>query len=90
MRRKALKAAFPLYVNDPVQAFLMTLMINARHLFYSISMLDKYKGTGWKKFFLIFGADHFIIPAMIVILLVLTALRGQLEREDTGQGFLTT
>lgn len=40
---------------DPVQALLMTLMINARHLFYGISMLDKYRGTGWKKFYLIFG-----------------------------------
>ena len=40
---------------DLLQAFLMTLMINARHLFYGISMLDKYKGTGWKKFYLIFG-----------------------------------
>ena len=30
-------------------------MVNARHLFYGISMLDKYRGTGWKKFFLIFG-----------------------------------
>lgn len=39
----------------PLQAFAMTLMINARHLFYGISMLDKYKGTGWKKFYLIFG-----------------------------------
>jgi len=38
-----------------LQAFLMTLMINARHLFYGISMLDKYKGTGWKKLYLIFG-----------------------------------
>ena len=34
---------------------LMTLMVNARHLFYGISMLDKYKNTGWKKFYLIFG-----------------------------------
>ena len=34
---------------------LMTLMVNARHLFYGISMLEKYKGLGWKKFFLIFG-----------------------------------
>lgn len=33
----------------------MTLMINARHLFYGISMLDRCKGTGWKKFYLIFG-----------------------------------
>ncbi|MBO5094781.1 MAG: azaleucine resistance protein AzlC [Lachnospiraceae bacterium] len=40
---------------NPVQAFTMTLMINARHLFYGISMLDKFKGTGWKKFYLIFG-----------------------------------
>lgn len=39
----------------PLQAFLMTLMISARHLFYGISMLDKYKGTGWKKAYLIFG-----------------------------------
>ena len=40
---------------DPVQAFIMTLTINARHLFYGISMLDKYRGTGWKKFYLIYG-----------------------------------
>lgn len=40
---------------NPLQALIMTLMINARHLFYGISMLDKYKGTGWKKFYLIFG-----------------------------------
>lgn len=31
---------------NPLQALAMTLMINARHLFYGISMLDKYKGTG--------------------------------------------
>lgn len=40
---------------NPVQAFLMTLMINARHLFYGISMLDKFLGTGLKKLYLIFG-----------------------------------
>lgn len=40
---------------NPLQALALTLMINARHLFYGISMLDKYKGTGWKKFYLIFG-----------------------------------
>lgn len=40
---------------DPLQALAMTLMINARHLFYGISMLDKYRGTGWKKWYLIFG-----------------------------------
>lgn len=40
---------------NPIQALAMALMINARHLFYGIAMLDKYKGTGWKKFYLIFG-----------------------------------
>lgn len=40
---------------NPLQAFAATLMINARHLFYGISMLDKYKGTGIKKIYLIYG-----------------------------------
>ncbi len=40
---------------DLVQAFLMTILINARHLFYGIAMLDKYKGMGLKKLYLIFG-----------------------------------
>ena len=39
----------------PVQVFLMAVMIQARHLFYGISMLDKYKGTGWKKPYLIYA-----------------------------------
>lgn len=39
----------------PMQTLIMTLMIQARHLFYGISMLDKFKGMGWKKFYLIFG-----------------------------------
>ncbi len=40
---------------DPLLAFFTILMINARHLFYGVSMLEKYKGTGWKKPYLIFG-----------------------------------
>ena len=40
---------------SPVQTLLMILMVNARHLFYGLSMLDRYRGLGWKKFFLIFG-----------------------------------
>lgn len=40
---------------EPFHAFLLTLMVNARHLFYGISMLDKYGAVkGWKKYFLIF------------------------------------
>ena len=33
-------------VFDPVQAFLLSLMVNARHLFYGVSMLRKYAGLG--------------------------------------------
>lgn len=40
---------------DPIQAFLMTLMVNARHIFYGISMLEKYKDIGLKKLYMIFA-----------------------------------
>lgn len=39
----------------PVQTLMLALMIQARHLFYGISMLDRFKGLGWKKAYLIFG-----------------------------------
>ncbi len=39
----------------PFQTLLATLMIQARHLFYGIAMLDKFKGLGWKRFYLIYG-----------------------------------
>lgn len=34
---------------------LTTLMVNARHLFYGISMIEKYKGAGKRKPYLIFA-----------------------------------
>lgn len=40
---------------NPLGAFVMAVMVNARHLFYGISMLGKYKGTGKIKPYLIFG-----------------------------------
>jgi 4-azaleucine resistance transporter AzlC len=42
-------------VFDPFNAFLLALAINARHLFYGISMLEKLSGTGKIKPYLIFG-----------------------------------
>lgn len=39
----------------PLATFLLALMIQARHLFYGLSMLDKYKGLGRKRWYLIFG-----------------------------------
>lgn len=40
---------------NPLYALLLTLMINARHLFYGIAMLEKYMDAGSLKLFLIFG-----------------------------------
>ena len=40
---------------DPFQALLMSVMVNARHAFYGLSMLEKYRGTGWARPFLIFS-----------------------------------
>lgn len=39
----------------PVSALLVALAVQARHLFYGLAMLDRYKGTGWMKPYLIFG-----------------------------------
>lgn len=38
-----------------ITAAMTTLLVNARHLFYGISMVDAYKGTGKKKPYLIFA-----------------------------------
>ena len=38
----------------PFSAFFMSLLVNARHVFYGLSMLDAYHGAGAKKFPLIY------------------------------------
>jgi 4-azaleucine resistance transporter AzlC len=48
-------AHFLLVSFNPINALFLTLMVNARHLFYGISMLDKYKDIGKKKFYMIYG-----------------------------------
>lgn len=49
-------AAIPLFVSafNPLQAFILALMLNARHLFYGVSLLKKYNGIGKIKPMLIF------------------------------------
>lgn len=42
-------------VFDPVQAFLLSLLVNARYLFYGLSLLDKYQGMGRLRPFLIYS-----------------------------------
>ena len=39
----------------PVETLLMALLIQARHLFYGLAMLEKYRGYGWKTPILIYG-----------------------------------
>lgn len=39
----------------PLSAFLMALMIQARHLFYGLTMLERYKGYGWRSVYMIFA-----------------------------------
>ena len=39
----------------PLSVFIMIFVINARHLFYGLSMLEKFAGLGWKRLYLIFG-----------------------------------
>ena len=39
---------------DPLQAFLLAIMVNARHIFYGLSMLGKYKGLGAARILLIY------------------------------------
>lgn len=55
-------------VFNPIQAFLLSLMVNARHLFYGISMLEKYKGLGKVRGFLIYTLcdETFSISSSVV------------------------
>lgn len=40
---------------SPLSAFLMALMIQARHLFYGLAMLERYKGYGLRSFYMIYA-----------------------------------
>lgn len=40
---------------NPIGAFMLTIMVNARHIFYGITMLRPYSRMDWKKYYTIFG-----------------------------------
>ncbi len=40
---------------NPLQALMVSVMIQARHLFYGIAMLDRYRDVGKKKPYMVFG-----------------------------------
>jgi 4-azaleucine resistance transporter AzlC len=64
-------AAIALLVStfNPLSTFLVSLLINIRHLFYGMSILDKYAKSGKKRSFLIFGLtdETFSINAAIIL-----------------------
>ncbi len=39
---------------DPIQAFVLSLMVNARHLFYALALLPKYRRLGKLRYFMIY------------------------------------
>ncbi len=53
-------AAIPLLLStfNPLLAFLVALLVNIRHLFYGISMLDRFKGLKGKTFLIFAMADE--------------------------------
>ncbi len=40
---------------DPLNSFIITFVLCARHIFYGLSMLEKFRGLGPKKIYMIFG-----------------------------------
>ncbi|WP_114416281.1 AzlC family ABC transporter permease [Marinospirillum perlucidum] len=38
-----------------IEVFIAMLVLNARHVFYGLSLLDAFAGAGWRKPYLIFG-----------------------------------
>ena len=38
-----------------IEAFLATLAINARHVFYGLTLINRYSFSGWRRWYLIFG-----------------------------------
>lgn len=48
-------AALLLGTFNPLYALLLTIAINGRHIFYTISLLGKYRKTGWKQLPLVSG-----------------------------------
>ncbi len=54
---------------DPVNAFILAVLVNSRHLFYAISMLGKYSHMGWKKPLLIFAMcdEAFAINSVVKV-----------------------
>ena len=38
-----------------LQAVFLTLMVNVRHIFYGLSLVDRYNRFDWKRWYLIFG-----------------------------------
>ena len=50
---------------DPLSAFFLSLMVNARHLFFALALLPKYRGLGKLRYFLIYTlSDENLDPTL--------------------------
>ncbi|MCQ2454012.1 MAG: AzlC family ABC transporter permease [Clostridia bacterium] len=65
-----------LHVFAPLSMLMMVFIIQSRHLFYGIAMLEKYKSMGNKRFYLIFGLTDETFSVNSSLELPLTADRG--------------
>ena len=45
-----------------LQAVFLTLMVNVRHIFYGLSLVDRYNRFDWKRWYLIFGMTDDTCP----------------------------
>ena len=50
---------------SPLSAFLMALMIQARHLFYGLTMLQRYRGYGLRSAYMIFAMSDETFPSPV-------------------------
>lgn len=62
---------------DIPQVVLLTFLINFRHFFYGLSMIPKYKGTGIRKLYLMFG-----LTDETYALLTTTKVPDDIKKED--------
>ena len=66
---------------SPLSAFLMALMIQARHLFYGLAMLERYKGYGLRSFYMIFAMSDETFSMMTAMFVVIFLNQWEKEKQ---------
>ncbi|MDX1303224.1 AzlC family ABC transporter permease [Photobacterium sp.] len=66
-----------------MEVAITTLLLNSRHVFYGISLINKFKTNGWRKFYLIFGLTDETYS-------LLTGIRPPEDKDETDFYLLIT